>query len=53
VGFTGGEKIPSILSFEFMTVENDGKTPLEASGESVGWWPFTKLFKFEFSSNTS
>jgi hypothetical protein len=37
VGFTGWEKIPSILSFTFMEVENDGKTLLEASGESAGW----------------
>lgn len=23
-----------------MAVENDGKTPLEAFGESAGWWSF-------------
>jgi len=40
VDFTEGWGIPSILSFVFMAVENDGKTPLEAFGESAGWWSF-------------
>lgn len=41
MGFTEvGEEIPSILRFAFMAVENDGKTKLEAFGESAGWWSF-------------
>ena len=35
-----GGKIASILSFAFMAVENDSKTPLEAFGESARWWSF-------------